>query len=130
MALTQRALPALRINGGAVVNIASSAGVQANSYRSPEYAAAKAGLIRFTTAVADWRTRYGIRVNCVVPGWIGLDRAHQERAAMSPATRATAPALVPPEMIAAQVLRVVRDESLSGRVVTVLEGDQEPILLQ
>lgn len=130
MALTQQALPALRRGRGAVVNVASSAGVEMTAYGSPEYGAAKAGLIRFTTAVADWRERYGVRVNCVVPGWIGLERAYDERAAMSSAERASAPTLVPPEVIAAQVLRLVRDESLAGRVVSVLDGDHEPVLLQ
>ncbi len=130
MALTQQALPALRRGRGAVVNIASSAGVQTTAYGSPEYGTAKAALIRFTTAVADWRERYGVRVNCVVPGWIGLERAHDERAAMPPAERATAPALIPPEEIAAQVLRLARDESLAGRVVGMFDGDQEPVLRQ
>lgn len=130
MALTQQALPALRRGGGAVVNIASSAGVQTTAYGSPEYGAAKAGLIRFTTAVADWRERYQVRVNCVVPGWIGLERAQVERAAMPPPERANAPVLVPPEVIAAQVLRLAQDESLSGRVVSMLDGNQEPALLR
>ena len=129
MALTQLALPELRRGDGAVVNIASSAGTQTTAYGAPEYGAAKAGLIRFTTAVADWSDRYGVRVNCVVPGWIGLERAHAELAAMSSAERATTPTLVAPEMITAQVLRLVRDESLAGRVVSMLSGDQEPVLL-
>ena len=130
MALTQQALPALRLGLGAVVNIASSAGTEMTAYGSPEYGAAKAGLIRFTTAVADWRERYGVRVNCVVPGWIGLDRAHDELAAMSPAQRAAAPTLVPPELIAEQVLRFVCDESLAGRVVNVPSGNAGTVVLQ
>lgn len=128
MALTQLALPALQVGGGAVVNISSSAGVDTVAYGSPEYATAKAGLIRFTTSLADWRERYGVRVNCVVPGWIGLARAHAELAALSPSERASAPALVPPESIAAQVLRLAHDESLAGRVVTMLDGDRAPVL--
>lgn len=129
MALTQLALPCLATGGGAVVNVASSAGVETSAYGSPEYAAAKAGLIRFTTAVADWRERYGVRVNGVVPGWIGLERAIAQRTELSSAERANTPALVPPEAITAQVLRLVRDESLAGRVVTMLDGDKEPVLL-
>jgi NAD(P)-dependent dehydrogenase (short-subunit alcohol dehydrogenase family) len=42
---------------------------------SPEYGAAKAGLIRFTSCVSDWADSHRIRVNCVV---IGLDRARHE----------------------------------------------------
>ncbi len=37
----------------AVVNIASSAALGHEGYGSPEYAAAKAGLVRFTTSLAD-----------------------------------------------------------------------------
>lgn len=129
MELAQRALPELRRSNGAVVNVASSAGVESTAYGSPEYAAAKAGLIRFTTAAADWRERYGVRVNCVVPGWVGLERAHDELAAMSPAQRRAAPPLVRPELVAAQVLRLACDRALAGRVVTLLRGDEEPALL-
>ena len=129
MELTQRALPELRRSKGAVVNVASSAGVESTAYGSPEYAAAKAGLIRFTTAAAGWRERYGVRVNCVVPGWIGLERAHAELAAMSPAQRSAAPPLIRPELIAAQVLRLACDKTLAGRVVTLLRGDEDAVLL-
>ncbi|MFX4285227.1 SDR family NAD(P)-dependent oxidoreductase [Janibacter sp. G349] len=129
MALTQLALHMLGHGGGAVVNMSSSAGVETTAYRSPEYAAAKAGLIRFTTALADWHERYGVRVNCVVPGWVGLKRAHDELAAMPAAERGLAPTLVPPETIAVQVLRLLRDDSLAGRVVSMLDGDREPRLL-
>jgi 3-oxoacyl-[acyl-carrier protein] reductase len=49
---TQLALVPMRASGGGVVvDVASVAGVETGPYRSPEYAAAKAGLIRFTTAV-------------------------------------------------------------------------------
>lgn len=127
MELIQRLSPGLR-GGGAVVNVASSAGVETTAYGSPEYAAAKAGLIRFTTSVADWRERYGIRVNCVVPGWVGLERAHDELAAMPASERATMPVLVPPDLIVEQVLRLLSDDSLAGRVVTMLDGDDDAVL--
>ena len=46
---------ALRCGAGAVVNVASMAGLGAEPHASPEYAAAKAGLIRLTTALGDPR---------------------------------------------------------------------------
>jgi NAD(P)-dependent dehydrogenase (short-subunit alcohol dehydrogenase family) len=98
----------------AVVSISSSAGRGTGAYASPEYAAAKAGLIRFTTSVADWK----VRVACVVPGWIGLPRAFAERDAMPEDAR---PPLIAPARIAAEVLALVTDPRSAGRVV-VIEG--------
>src|SRR5215218_3609370 len=70
MRLLQYFRPALaRSPIGAAVNISSSAGIDTTAYESPEYGVAKAGLIRLTTATADWEQ---VRVSCIVPGWIGL----------------------------------------------------------
>ena len=76
MLATQLALAPMRAaGGGAVVNVASSAGLGGGAAPSPEYGAAKAGLIRFTTSLADLRERMGVRVTCVVPDWILTERA-------------------------------------------------------
>lgn len=129
MRLTQAALEPLRAaGGGAVVNVASGAGLELSPYGSPEYGAAKAGLIRFTAAVAGLRERFGVRVNCLVPGWIGLPRAHAELAAMPSAQRARTPPFVPPESVAAAVLRLAGADDLAGRVL-VLRGGRAPELL-
>ena len=120
MLATQLALEPMRARGGgAVVNIASSAGVEWTPYDSPEYGAAKAGLVRFTTSVGALP---GVRVNCIVPHWIGLARAHEELAAMSDAERVAAPPFVEPEEIAETVEWLVRDDSLSGCVVEMRGG--------
>jgi NAD(P)-dependent dehydrogenase (short-subunit alcohol dehydrogenase family) len=108
----------------AVVNIASSAGLQADAHRSAEYAAAKAGLIRFTTSVR----LDGVRVNCVVPDWILTERAAAELERMSEAERAQAPVPIPVEAIADAVLTLIADDALSGRVL-VLDGGVPPRLL-
>ena len=72
MLATQLCLPLMEAaGGGAVANIASSGGLEPIGYGSPEYAAAKAGLIRFTTAVRDAALRRKVRVSCVVPHWMG-----------------------------------------------------------
>jgi NAD(P)-dependent dehydrogenase (short-subunit alcohol dehydrogenase family) len=57
---------------GAVVNVASLAGV-ASSPGMVHYGAAKAGLISLTrNAAIEWGSR-GIRVNAVAPGWVKTD---------------------------------------------------------
>jgi NAD(P)-dependent dehydrogenase (short-subunit alcohol dehydrogenase family) len=129
MLLTQLALEPMRARGGgAVVNVASSAGLGLTPYDSPEYGAAKAGLIRFTASVAGLRESVGVRVNCVVPHWIGLARAHEELAAMSPEERAAAEPFVEPEAIAETVAWLARDDSLAGRVVEMRGGSPRRLL--
>jgi NAD(P)-dependent dehydrogenase (short-subunit alcohol dehydrogenase family) len=113
--------------GGAVVNIASSAGVESSTYASPEYAAAKAGLIRLTTSLGLIEDT-AVRVNCVVPGWIGLPRAHRERAALSDADKAALPALVPPGLIADKVHELIANDHLAGCVSMLLDGSHETAL--
>lgn len=106
---------------GAVVNVASEAGLERGGYGSPEYAAAKAGLIRFTTAMARPDVARRARVSCVVPGWIGLDRAHEELAAMAPEERAKQLPLVPPGTVAQTVVDLL-ERGAPGTVVELLGG--------
>jgi len=79
--VSQAAYPHLKAQGGAIVNIASVAGLAGGSVSRPEggssergspsgpaYAAAKGGVIAFTRWLAKDAGRYGIRVNAVAPG--------------------------------------------------------------
>jgi NAD(P)-dependent dehydrogenase (short-subunit alcohol dehydrogenase family) len=109
---------ALREGVRAIVHVASSAGHEDTPHPLPEYAAAKAGLIRFTTALA---TPPGVRINCVVPGWILTERAVAELRAMTAEERAAAPPAIPLEDVAAAVVRLVEDDSLNHHVL-VLNG--------
>jgi NAD(P)-dependent dehydrogenase (short-subunit alcohol dehydrogenase family) len=130
MLATQVALaPMCGGGGGAVVNVASTAGLGLAPYQSPEYGAAKAGLIRFTSTLAPLRERFGVRVNCVVPDWILTERAEAELAAMTPAQRAAAPEPLPLDDVADAVVRLARDDALAGRVL-VLRGGAPPHLLE
>jgi NAD(P)-dependent dehydrogenase (short-subunit alcohol dehydrogenase family) len=53
---------------GAIINIASVAGIQGGMTLSPPYAAAKAALINLTKVAAARVAQYGITVNAVAPG--------------------------------------------------------------
>jgi NAD(P)-dependent dehydrogenase (short-subunit alcohol dehydrogenase family) len=129
MLLTQLALEPMRARGGgAVVNIASAAGIGFEPYDSPEYGSAKAGLIRFTSCVAGLAETDGVRVNCIAPHWIALQRAYEELAAMSPTERAAAGPFVEPEAVADAVVWLVRDESSAGLVVEMPGGSERRLL--
>jgi NAD(P)-dependent dehydrogenase (short-subunit alcohol dehydrogenase family) len=112
------ALPAMRERGGgAIVNISSVAGLGYAPHSSPEYSAAKAGLARLTATLAPLGERDNVRVNCLVPNWIGTEEVLAEIAAMSTEERAEVPEeLTAPEEIAGLVVRLVEDEALAGRV--------------
>lgn len=123
MLLTQLCLePMVAAGGGAVVNIASSGGIGYAAYGSPEYGAAKAGLIRFTSCLSDVASTDGVRVSCVVPDWIGLPRARRQWAELPEERRAVMPPLIPPADVVRVVVDLVRDDSPSGTVVE-LSGD-------
>ncbi|HEX2497953.1 MAG TPA: SDR family oxidoreductase [Actinomycetes bacterium] len=113
------ALPIMRERGGgAVVNVSSVAGLGYAAHDSPEYAAAKAGLIRLTATLDSLYEQDRVRVNCVVPNWIGTPEVLEEIAAMSPEERARVPdRLTPPEEIAEAVVGFIQDDQAAGRVL-------------
>jgi NAD(P)-dependent dehydrogenase (short-subunit alcohol dehydrogenase family) len=129
MLATQLVLdPMHRAGGGVVINIASTAGLGFGPYASPEYGAAKAGLIRFSSCLAGLRERMNVRVNCIVPDWIATERALDELARMTAAERAVAPAPRPPEDIAAAVVELVLDDDPAGRVMVMWPGERPRLL--
>lgn len=54
--------------GGAIINMASQAGIAPMMPASPAYSAAKAGIIHLTRYAARAHAEQGIRVNAVAPG--------------------------------------------------------------
>jgi NAD(P)-dependent dehydrogenase (short-subunit alcohol dehydrogenase family) len=126
------AVPAMhRGGGGAIVNIASSAGLGLAPHPAPEYAVAKAGMMRLTACLASLADR-GIRVNCVCPHTVGTPAVRQRIAELQ-ADGEELPGplqdvLLEPDEVADAVVELIRDEAAAGHVL-VLFGGQQPRLL-
>ena len=78
--VTRAALPHLRRSGhGRVVMVASVTGAVMGMRSEVAYAAAKAGLVGLTRALAVDEARHGVTANAVAPGWIatGSQTAHE-----------------------------------------------------
>jgi 3-oxoacyl-[acyl-carrier protein] reductase len=112
--MSRAAAPALRASGqGAIVNIASTAGVRAGGSSIP-YAASKAAIINLTVSLARVLAPE-VRVNCIAPGFIDtrwLAQGYGERfAAMCEAVRQQTP-----------LKDVGRPEHMAQAVVSMITG--------
>jgi NAD(P)-dependent dehydrogenase (short-subunit alcohol dehydrogenase family) len=65
--MCQATLPYLLDGGGAIVNVASNAGLMGQPY-SAAYCASKGGVVNLTRALAVEYVKRGVRVNAVAPG--------------------------------------------------------------
>jgi NAD(P)-dependent dehydrogenase (short-subunit alcohol dehydrogenase family) len=125
-----------RRGGGSIVNIGSTSAlphgdVRSDSSTASGYNTAKAGVIRLTTTLKWLGVKERIRVNCLVPHWIGTEEIKDAIAGMTPEQRrdwAVPDALITPEEVAGATLRLATDENLAGRVM-VWFGGQSPQLI-
>ena len=129
---TRAVAPAMKRAGrGAIVNISSGAGRSYSLTGIQAYASAKAGLIGFTRQTARELGEFGIRVNCVAPGfvrsnpaserqWQAMGEAGQRRFLESIALRR----LGEPEDIARAVVFFASDDAryVTGQTISVDGG--------
>src|SRR5437870_12484126 len=106
-------------SGGVIVNIASLAGVGLGPHPVPDYAATKAGVARFSAALAPLSDQAGIRVNCICPDWVDTPMSWRSRSRMTPEEEAAAvpPGIVAPEDIADAAVDLICAGSLASRVM-------------
>lgn len=76
---TQRAARKMMTRGGNIVNIGSGCNKLAFP-RLVDYTASKGGIEQFTKVAAVELGEYGIRVNCVAPGAVEIERTKREAA--------------------------------------------------
>jgi NAD(P)-dependent dehydrogenase (short-subunit alcohol dehydrogenase family) len=111
MLATQLALtPMRRARGGAIVNVASTAGLGSEPIDRPSMAPRRQG--SSALAAID-----GVRVNCVVPDWVATERVTAEE-------RAATPRPIPLTTVASAVLTLVRDDTLAGRAMVLRRGEE------
>jgi NAD(P)-dependent dehydrogenase (short-subunit alcohol dehydrogenase family) len=65
--VAKHALPHLIAHGGAIVTIASTAGIRGHGFGSG-YTASKGGVVALTRLLAEQYGPHGVRANCVCPG--------------------------------------------------------------
>ena len=120
--------------GGAIVNVSSISALwhgRRAPAGAPVYDAAKAGLLRFTTGLADLAKTDKIRVNCLAPGWIATDGPRQYWESLTPEQRierGVPASLLTTNQIAGAVVRLATDESLAGRVVLWWSDDEPKVV--
>lgn len=105
MHVTRAAIDALKRRGGAVVNVAADTGLGFGAGDRPAYAAAKAGIMRFTAALRPLHAEHRIRINCIVPDAIDSE-----------------------EEFAVTVLDLALREDCAGRVVLYRQGGAREVV--
>ena len=131
MLAIHHAVGAMGARSGAIINVASSAGLGLAPHPGPEYAAAKSALMRLTACLAPLVER-GIRVNCVCPHTVGTEAVRRTIAELTAAGQELpAPLrdpLLEPEQVADAVIELLRDERLAGRVIVCRGGEPRRLL--
>jgi len=126
--MAQAVLPHMLKGGGAIVNIASNAGLMGQPY-SAAYCASKGGVIQLTRALADEYLNRGIRVNAVAPGGIATPLQHAFKLPEGADPKAIRKLMTPlgnaqPDEVATLVAYVASDEAryMTGSIISIDGG--------
>jgi len=122
--VTKHALPKLRAaKNGRIIMISSVSGPVMAMKNQPVYAAAKAGMVGLTKAIALDEAKNGVTCNAVLPGWIATEsisdaeKANGKKVPMGRGGK--------PEEIAALVCWLATDEAsyITGQAIVVDGGN-------
>jgi NAD(P)-dependent dehydrogenase (short-subunit alcohol dehydrogenase family) len=122
---------------GAIVNVSSVAGLGSQPHSYPEYAAAKAAVIRLTECLAPLAAERNVRVNCIAPDWTETEFVRERFEGMSALERAEArdgfgrpppTRFLKPEEVAAGALDLISDDTLEGRTLVMWCGEPPRLL--
>jgi 3-oxoacyl-[acyl-carrier protein] reductase len=126
--VTDAAVPHLKAQkSGWIINVGSTAGIRGEAGHS-HYAATKGALNALTKSWAAELAPWGIRVNCVAPGWVETDMCTGvfKDAAYKEAVRRSIPLqrIPPPEDIAGPILFLASDlaRHITGAILNVNGG--------
>lgn len=108
---------------GRIINISSIVG-QAGAFGQTNYAAAKAGLIGFTKALALETARGGITVNAICPGYIGTEmvKAMPEDVLAKVVEKVPMQRLGTPQEIADAVVFICNSAYMTGQCININGG--------
>ncbi len=112
---------------GWIINVSSTAGVRGEAYHS-HYAASKGAIISLTKSLAAELGPYGIRVNCVAPGWVDTDMCadvfRDKKFRKKVESSIPLQRIPPPEDIAGPILFLASDlaRHITGEILNVNGG--------